>query len=127
MAEDNRLTVLKAMKDHYDHLFSRVHYLFLAHSAGLVGALTVLKDYVSTPQYRGVGIPAGLFGVGLIAAIVSYIALSFAQMVAKNSVLDRTQHEPSMLVFWVHYGGLTVSVLSFVAALLIIVWHVVSL
>jgi hypothetical protein len=127
MAEDNRLTVLKAMNDHYDQLFRRVHYLFVAHSAGLVGTLTILKDYASTPQYRGVGLPAGLFGAGLIAAILTYIALSFAQMVAKNSVLDRAEQEPSMFVFWVHYGGLAVSVVSFVVALLIIIWHVISL
>jgi hypothetical protein len=52
---DKRLDVLKSMKDHYDHLFSRLHYLLVGNGAGFAGGLTILKDYTSTPQYRGVG------------------------------------------------------------------------
>jgi hypothetical protein len=105
--EDKRLEVLKSMKDHYDHLHSHVRYLFLAHGAGLMGGLTILKVYVSTPQYKGVGIPIALFGIGLIAAIAAYITLSLARINAQNSVLDRKQHP--MPVFYIHYGALAVS------------------
>jgi hypothetical protein len=97
--EDKRFTVLQAMKDHYDGLFARVHYLFIAHGAGLVGCLTVLKDYATTPQYRGVGIPTTLFGLGLISTIVTYVTTSISRTLANNAVLDKKQHEPSMFVY----------------------------
>jgi hypothetical protein len=125
--EDKRFTVLQSMKDHYDHLFSRIHYLFVAHGAGLVGCLTVLKDYASTPQYRGLGIPVALFGVGLICTMLSYISLSIAQMMAKNAVLDRSKPAKSETVFWVHYAGLLVSVGTFIGAICIIIWRTISL
>ena len=35
---DKRLEVLKAMNEHYGQLFSRLHYLLVAHAAGFVGA-----------------------------------------------------------------------------------------
>ena len=124
---DKRLDVLKSMKDHYDHLYVRIHYLFVAHGAGLVGGLTLLKDYAATPQYKGVGLPIALFSVGLIAAITAYITLSWAQMKAKNAVLDRASLDPSMPVFYVHYIGLAISIIAFVVALGIIIWRVARL
>ena len=107
--EDKRLDVLKSMKDHYDHLYSRVHYLLVAHGAGFVGGLTILKEYTSTPQYRGVGLPIALFGVGLIAAIVAYITLSLAQMHAKNSVFDKKEYAPLQWAFCQWGIGLALS------------------
>lgn len=123
---DKRLDVLKSMKDHYDHLFSRLHYLFVAHGAGFVGGLTILKDYTSTPQYRGVGLPIALFGIGLLAAILAYITLSLAQMNAKNSVLDKVK-PPSMPVFYIHYAMLAVSIILLFIAVGIIIYRVASL
>ena len=119
---DKRLTVLASMQDHYDGLFKRLHYLFAGHGTGLVSSLAVLKDYISIPQYHGVGLLIALFGIGLVCTILSYITLSYSQTLAKNAVLDRTAHEPSMLVFYIHYGGLFASVLTFVVAVCIIVW-----
>jgi len=86
-----------------------------------------LKDYASTPQYRGIGVPIVCFAIGLISAIFSYITLSFAQMGAKNSVLDKVKHNPSMLVFWAHYSGLLISILSFIVAIFTIVYRAMSL
>jgi len=107
----------------YAHLFSRLHYLFVAHGAGLVGCLAVLREYASTPHYRGIGTPIVLFGLGLISATFSYITLSISQTLAKNAVLNRAEHEPSMAVFWVHYGGLFASVVSLLGALVVIAWR----
>jgi hypothetical protein len=125
--EDQRLEVLKSMKDHYDHLYTRVHYLFVAHGAGFAGGLSILKDYMSTPQYKGVGVPIALFGIGLIAAIAAYITLSLAQMNAKNSVLDRKQHPPSMPGFYIHYGALAVSIVALLLAIAIIIWRAAAI
>ncbi|MGY4174736.1 hypothetical protein ACVIHH_000027 [Bradyrhizobium sp. USDA 4518] len=125
--DDKRLNILKSMNEHYDQLYKRVHYLFVGHGAGLVGCLTILKDYGSTPQYRGVGLPIVLFGIGLIAAIVNYITLAFSQMVAKDTVLGGPVREPSMTVFWIHYGAMAISIIAFIVALVIIVGHAASL
>jgi hypothetical protein len=124
---DKRFEVLSAMKDHYAHLFSRIHYLFVGNGGAFVLGLTVLKDHAATPQYRGVGIPIALFGLGFLATIVAYATLSFSQMIAKNAALDRKRVEPSMVVFWAHYGSLAFSLAAFVVALLIIIGRVALL
>jgi hypothetical protein len=70
------------MKDHYEVHFKNANYLLLAHAAGLVGCITVLKDYAATPQLKGMGTFVVLFGVGLLASIFTYIALVLAPAVA---------------------------------------------
>ena len=79
------------------------------------------------PQYRGVGIPIALFGIGLLAAIAAYITFSLAQMKAKNSVLDKIEYPPSMAVFYIHYVALAISVLAFVVAVGVIIFRVAGL
>jgi hypothetical protein len=124
---DKRLEVLKAANDHYDPPVQPGALPLRGSRRGFVGGLTILKDYVSTPQYKGVGLPIALFGVGLIAAIAAYITLSLAQMNAKNSVLDSKQHSPSMPVFYIHYGALTLSIVALLVAITIIIWRVAAL
>jgi hypothetical protein len=48
-----------------------LNYLLIAHAAGLVACLTVLKDYSTNQQLRGIGIFVWLFGLGLVSAIVA--------------------------------------------------------
>ena len=56
-----------------------LNYLLIAHAAGLVACLTVLKDYSTTnQQLRGIGIFVWLFGLGLVGAIVAVGALLHA-------------------------------------------------
>ncbi|SRR5258708_29323252 len=60
------------LKEHYDGHFRSANYLLAAHSVGLVGSISALKDYNSAPQLKGIGIFVVLFGVGLLGAIGNY-------------------------------------------------------
>jgi hypothetical protein len=64
---ENKDELIKFMGDHYDHNLKVANYLLVAHGAALVGCLSVLKDYASTPQLKGVGLFVILFGFGLLA------------------------------------------------------------
>src|ERR1700676_4698446 len=108
MANGGKLTVAELMKDHYDNHLKSANYLFAAHGAGLVGCLSILKDYASTPQLKGIGMFIVLFGVGLVGAILNYIALSFARIVVMNAIMDREGPDKSTATFltWLHIPAL---------------------
>ena len=66
--------------------FKGMNYLLIAHGAGLVACLTLLKDYDTTPTLKGVGVFVWLFGLGLITAIfaaVSLYSLGQAELVGR--------------------------------------------
>jgi archaellum biogenesis protein FlaJ (TadC family) len=87
------------IKDHYEVHFKNANYLLGAHAAGLVGCLTVLKDYAVTPQLKGMGTLVVLFGVGLLASIINYVALVFSRSVAVNeNTYDIDANEPTTKV-----------------------------
>jgi K+-sensing histidine kinase KdpD len=50
-----------------------INTLMVGHAAGLVTCLTLIKDYHSTPQLKGLGLFIALFGVGLVCAISSSV------------------------------------------------------
>jgi len=83
MAEDARVISEKA-RDHYEAQVKSANYLLVAHAAGLVGCLSVLKDYATTPQLKGMGTFIVLFGVGLLGAILNYVSIAFSVMAATN-------------------------------------------
>jgi hypothetical protein len=56
-------------KEEWDLLHKAATTLMVANAAGLVACLTLLKDYDSTPQLKGVGTFIWVFGIGLLAAI----------------------------------------------------------
>lgn len=55
-------------KEEWDLLHKGATTLMVANAAGLVTCLTLLKDYNSTPQLKGVGAFIWVFGIGLLAA-----------------------------------------------------------
>jgi hypothetical protein len=55
-------------KERFELEFKAVGYLLTAHGAGLAGCLTLLKDYQSTPQLKGMGLFIGCFSTGLLLA-----------------------------------------------------------
>src|SRR6516165_626831 len=57
-----------------------LNFLLVAHAAGLIACLTVLKDYNTTPQLKGIGAFVWLFGIGLISTIVAISNLSSYRM-----------------------------------------------
>jgi hypothetical protein len=78
------------MRDFFDSDLKNVNSLLVAHGAGLVGCLSVLKDYNPTGQYAGIGIFISLFVVGFILACMGLIGMHS----------DRSE-----MLTWVTHGG----------------------
>src|SRR5258708_2405935 len=115
--------LVQHMKDGYDNHLKTANYLFVAHGAGLIGCLSVLKDYSPNSPLKGVGVFIFLFGVGFLGGMLNYISLVFARAVVMNSLLDGTDPNRPTAKFLttVHLVGLTVAILTLVGALLIII------
>jgi hypothetical protein len=121
--------VVQHMKDGYDNHLKTANYLFVAHGAGLVGCLSVLKDYSPNSPLKGIGIFIFFFGVGFLGGMLNYISLVFARAVVMNSLLDGTDPNGPTAKFLtvVHLVGLIVAILTLVVAILIIIGHFYSL
>jgi hypothetical protein len=63
-------------KEHFDVEFKAVGYLLTANAAGLAGCVTLLKDYATAPQLKGIGIFISLFGSGFIFAVIGFVAIT---------------------------------------------------
>jgi len=63
------------MKDVLDLLFKAVGYLLAANAAGLAGSITLLKDYETVPQLKGIGIFISLFGFGFLSAVLAFLGI----------------------------------------------------
>jgi hypothetical protein len=63
-------------KEFLDIEFKGAGYLLAAHAAGIAGCVTLLKDYATIPQLKGIGIFIGLFGLGFVAAVCGFIAIT---------------------------------------------------
>jgi hypothetical protein len=110
------------LKELYYRHFRTANYLLAAHSVGLVGCISALKDYNSTPQLKGIGIFVVLFGVGLLGAIGNYIALVLSQATAKNP------DEASVnFLLRVHFGAVGIAVATLVVAIAIMIYRFASL
>jgi hypothetical protein len=102
------------MENHYEQNLKAANYLFVAHGAGLIGCLSALKDYKTTPELHGIGLFIVFFGVGFLGAIVNYIGLFFARILAINAVFNETEVDPptSSFITWVHFIGLGITLLA---------------
>jgi hypothetical protein len=126
---ENKEELLKFMSDHYDHNFKAANYLLVGHAAGLVGCLSVLKDYDSTPQLKGLGTFVVLFGIGLLSAIVYYASLALARSVVLNAIMNDESHDEATGGFLtkVNLGTLFIAGVTFVVAIGLIMWRFASL
>ena len=61
-------------KEIFETEFKAVGYLLAANGAGLVGCLSVIKDYNTNPQLHGIGIFISIFAVGFLFAMLSFMA-----------------------------------------------------
>jgi len=80
-AEDAKSRDRDWRKETWDVANRAVNTLMVAQAAGLVTCLTLLKDYGDKPQLKGSGVFIAVFGLGLVAAIVSsfFLLISRAQ------------------------------------------------
>ena len=80
LTEKNLDWVRASIKEQMDLNLKAVAYLMTAHGAGLIGCLTFLKDYNSTPQLKGIGFFITCFAYGLIFAMSAFVGLQFYQL-----------------------------------------------
>jgi hypothetical protein len=110
----------EAMKDHYEVHFKSANYLIAAHAVGLVGCLTALKDYAASPQLKGVGIFVVLFGVGLLASILNYIALVLARSVAFRPHERPSDEATEKFLQRIHLSSVAIALLMLVTAIIVV-------
>jgi hypothetical protein len=121
--------VVQHMKDGYDTHLKTANYLFVAHGAGLIGCLSVLKDYSTVVQLKGIGLFIFLFGAGFLGGMLNYISLIFARAVVLNSLIDGTEpNKPTAQFLTVlHFVGLIASIGTLVVAIFTIIGRFHSL
>lgn len=68
------------INDVFDPLFKGLNYLFVAHGAGLFGAITLIKDGKGAPFLQGIALFFHLFSFGLIFAILSFVFLVIGRL-----------------------------------------------
>src|SRR5260221_5224387 len=112
-----------SIKEHYDGHFRSANYLLAAHAAGLIGCLSVLKDYNSTPQLKGIGTFVVLFGIGLLGAIANYIVLVFSQATAKGTNDEAT----IKFLLPLHFGAVVVALAALGVAIIILIYRFAGL
>jgi len=59
------------LKEEWEQLLKACNSLMVANGAGIVSCLTLFKDYKDSPQLAGLGQFVGIFGLGLLTAILS--------------------------------------------------------
>jgi hypothetical protein len=105
-------------KDLFDTEFKAVGYLLTANGAGLIGCLSVIKDYNATPQLHGVGVFILLFAVGFLAGMVAFmLAQQHRHAIMRIFLGDNTKTNIKQLVWlsqipqWVSGSALALAML----------------
>jgi len=78
------------MRDFFDSDLKNANSLLVAHGVGLVGCLSVLKDYSPESRYVGIGFPISIFVFGFVLACMAIIAMN----------INRGE-----MLTWVTHGG----------------------
>jgi hypothetical protein len=113
---------LNYIRDYWDSVAKGINYLMVAQGATLVGCLSLLRDYNSVPQLRGMGLVIAISAVGLIFAALAYGASIVCRSLRVRAVYrERTQH-------WSVFNGLVifclcVSLISFVTIISGVAFH----
>jgi len=97
-------------KEHFDVEFKAVGYLLAANAAGLAGCVTLLKDYATVPQLKGIGIFICLFGLGFILAVIGFIALTIHRQTWLGAFLGGRSKEANPVLYAI--GATVPNVLS---------------
>lgn len=127
---DDRKVISENARDHYEAQVKGANYLLVAHAAGLVGCLSVLKDYAAIPQLKGLGTFIVIFGVGLLAAMVNVIGISLSVLFASNMETRSERRRflaTAVNITLLGFAGLIVSVIALVAAIVTIMVRFSSL
>jgi len=121
----NQQQLLDFTADGHNQLFTIATLLLGANGGGLSLVLTVLKEYATTPQLRGVGVVFILFGLGLIASILFYASVFMIRATVRNALMsheDPNDAPSKGFLVKLNVFSLLASVGSFIAAILIVIW-----
>jgi hypothetical protein len=106
--------------------------LLAAHGAGLLACLTVLRDYATTPQLKGIGVLIVLFCVGLVGSMCVHASFSLGRVLSLTQFVrgDRTNRQQNKFVqrwasffWWLLVVGLALSLSSLLAAIGFVVYR----
>jgi hypothetical protein len=94
-----------------------------------VGCLSVLKDYATTPQLKGMGTFVALFGIGLLGAILNYVSIAFCVMMATSGThkLTRSGFRTAIGITILGAAGGIIGLVTLVIAILTIIARFSSL
>jgi len=118
-ADDTKSRDRAARTDAWEVFNKAINSLMVAHAAGLLACVTLLKDYKEdTPQQlKGLGLFIGSFGLGLVTAIISSALLLIVRTQYLRGSGQRESHYRGMILTCV--GLANVSVLILIAAILL--------
>jgi hypothetical protein len=121
--------VIQYLKDSQELNFKSANYLFVAHGAGVIGCLSVIKDYASASQLHGIGSLIVIFSVGFLAGVLNYVSLVLSRAVVFGAILDDKPYDGPTAKFLslVHVISLAASIIALVAALILVIERFYSL
>ncbi|WP_456624177.1 MULTISPECIES: hypothetical protein [unclassified Bradyrhizobium] len=103
-------------------------YLFTAHGAGVVGCLSLLKDYNAVPQYKGVGYFLAIFAIGMVMTTVSWVAENIADTAEMLDIIEVGERKIELTkANAVFFFSSLIAALLFISALFGLAWRFMNL
>jgi hypothetical protein len=127
LTEKNVDWLRTSIKEQMDLILKGVAYLMTAHGAGLVGCLTLLKDYNSIPQLKGIGFFITCFAYGLIFAMSAFAGLQFYQVKMLEMIATASSWQRSTTAKLILFVPLAASCGALLVALTVIMTRFGSL
>jgi hypothetical protein len=107
-------------REHFEVQYRAAGYLLTANAAGLVGCMTLLKDYATVPQLKGIGVFIGLFGLGFISEVIGFQAITVHRKATLDPFLRERVKDPMDFGIWAFaFNALSCLLLCAAVALMI--------
>lgn len=127
MAQLSRSELVEFARDLYEQFHRYGNGLLVANGAGLLGCLSVMKDYTATGPLKGIGLFIALFAAGFVVAMAGMVAAvgGRMQMTGDAAVLTRSgrRSNSGTVAIWL-FGG---SASCLMAAIVIFAYRSFSL
>lgn len=85
------------VRDHWDSQGKAVAYLLTVHGAVMLGCLNVLKEYINTPLYQGLGLVVALAAGGLLSGGFAYGSVTVLRSLKVKSARGTSHAETGAL------------------------------
>jgi hypothetical protein len=121
---DVQIRLQGEFRDFWDVQVKAANYLMIAHAAGLVTCVTLLKEYKDNAQLKGIGVFIGLFGSGLMVAIMAFALLLTQRMLFLDTDVRLRKFVPEIRRA-ARVSGISCVIL--LAAIVVAIWKFSSL